>query len=516
LEKQYFLAMDCGTSGLKVIAYDRQFRPVARAVEETHTIYPRPNWAEQDPLEWWQATVRCIRQCLQQIDPEQIIGIGTTSQCHGLTLVDESCEPLYNCLVWPDLRAIAQAEELSRAGDRTWGWGGSISAHYTAAKLLWVKQNRPDIVDRAHKLLIPKDYLRTKLSMDFVTDTRGASSTQMLDASTNQWDWPLVDYIGFPRDKLPKIHRTDEVVGHVTPAAALETGLVEGTPVIAGQCNGPLTPVLISLAHRGEIKPEDDYILLYLGTAPSIRHFSVRTGFDQGYGSGRRSDGPVPLFRGGFMGAGGGGLLKWYKEQFGCREEQEALERGVSPYEILDSEASGLAPGAEGLVFLPHMMGARGPENNYARGVLYGLSLGHRRQHVYRAMLEGITFRLKMMYDAGRGGRDIKIDGIIMFGGGTPSRVWRQIVADVFGYPVHAVSAANAATLNIACMTSVGLDVYSSFEDAARHVDASLELTSPSPEHHRYERPYELFRKVSETMQPLFTKEWSGQQDQDT
>jgi len=503
LEKRYFLAVDCGTSSLKVIVYDRQFRPVARAVSETRTIYPRPNWAEQDPTEWWQIATRCIRQDLKQIDAAQIIGVGLTSQCHGLVLVDERCTPLLNCLIWPDLRAIAQAEELNSAGVAR-----GVSAHYTAAKLLWVKQNLPHVFGDAHKLLIPKDFLRTKLTMDFVTDTIGAGSTQMLDRSTGQWNWNLVDYIGFPREKLPEIHPSEAVVGHITRAAALETGLIEGTPVIAGQCNGPITPVLISLAHQGVIKPEEDYIILYLGTAPSIRYFSSRLGFEQRF-SAHPPERPLP-FRGGYMGAGGGGLLKWYKEQFGWLEEQMALRTGVSPYRLLDEEASKVAPGSEGLVFLPHMMGARGPENNYARGVLYGLSLGHRREHIYRAILEGITFRLKTMYDVGRSGQDIKIDGIITFGGGTRSRVWRQIVADVFGYPLHAVSEENAATLNIACVTSVGLGAYANFEEAAKQVDADTEVTYPSPESHRYERPYALFRRVSESMQPLFTKEWSA------
>ena len=505
MEKRYFLAMDCGTSSLKVIVYDKQFRPVARAVTETHTLYPKPNWAEQDPAEWWQAATRCIKECLTQIDPEEIIGIGATSQCHGLTLVNETCTPLNNCLIWPDLRAIAQAEELNRSGTAQ-----GISAHYTAAKLLWVKQHLPHVFDNTHKLLIPKDFLRTKLTMDFVTDTRGAGSTQMLDRATNEWNWPLVDYIGFPREKLPEIHPTSEVVGAVTRAAALETGLVEGTPVIAGQCNGPITPVLISLANQGVIKPEEDYILLYLGTAPSITYFSSRNGFEYGYGFGRRRSGPTPPFRGGYMGAGGGGLIKWYKEQFGYLEEQVALKTGASPYELLEAEARRVAPGAEGLVFLPHMMGQRGPENNYARGTLYGLSLGHRREHIYRAIMEGITYRLRTMYDIGRGEKEIKIDGIIMFGGGTQSRLWRQIVADVFGYPVHAVSEENAATLNIACMTSIGLQVYPSYESASKQVDASMEETLPSAAQQEYEKPYVLFRKVMDTLQPLFTREWSA------
>jgi xylulokinase len=502
-EECYFLALDCGTSSLKAVVYDKRFRPVAQADGETRTIYPRPNWAQQDPLDWWQATVRCIRQNLDHIDPHQIIGVGVTSQCHGLVLVDEECQPLRDCLIWPDLRAIAQAEELNASGV-----GRGISAHYTAAKLLWVRQNSPHLFADAHKLLIPKDFLRTKLTKDFVTDPIGAGSTQMLDRSTGQWDWDLVDYIGFPREKLPEIHPTHEVVGQVTKAAALETGLIEGTPVIAGQCNGPVTPILISLAHQGVIKPEDDYIILYLGTAPSIRYFSSRFGFEHRYWG--RGQGPPPPFRGGYMGAGGGGLLKWYKEQFGCLEEQAGLETGASPYRLLDDEASKVSPGAAGLVFLPHMMGARSPENNYARGVLYGMSLGHRREHVYRAILEGITFRLKTIYDVGRDGKDIKIDGIIMFGGGTKSRIWRQIAADVFGYPVHAVSEANAATLNIACLTSVGLEVYPSFEEAARQVDVGMEVTTPGPDGPMYERPYALFRRVSEGLQPLFTKEWSA------
>ena len=210
------------------------------------------------------------------------------------------------------------------------------------------------------------------------------------------------------------------------------------------------------------------------------------------------------------MGAGGGGLIKWYKEQFGYLEEQVALKTGASPYELLEAEARRVAPGAEGLVFLPHMMGQRGPENNYARGTLYGLSLGHRREHIYRAIMEGITYRLKTMYDIGRGEKEIKIDGIIMFGGGTQSRLWRQIVADVFGYPVHAVSEENAATLNIACMTSIGLQVYPSYESASKQVDASMEETLPSAAQQEYEKPYVLFRKVMDTLQPLFTREWSA------
>ena len=510
LEKKYFLAIDCGTSALKAVVYDKKFKPVAKASSEIVTVYPKPNWAEQDPNAWWKTTVQCIRQDLKKIDPEEVMGVGFTSQCHGLVLVDEGCNPIMNCLIWPDLRAIAQAEELNISGvvaEGNWKPGPEgISAHYTAAKLLWVKQNLPNAFDKTYKFLIPKDFLRTKLTMDFVTDVIGAGYTQLFDMSTGQWDWKLVDYIDFPREKMPKIHPTEEVVGYITKSASTETGLVEGTPVIAGQCNGPITPILMSLANKGKIKPNEDYIILYTGTAPAIYHFSSRAGFQLEF---EEMTTPSPFFVGS-LSASGGGLIKWYKEQFGSMEEQAGLKMNLSPYQILDEGASKIEPGAEGLIFLPHMMGERGPYNDFARGVLYGLSLGHRREHFYRAILEGITFQLKLLYDIGQGIKDIKIDKMIMFGGGSKSEIWKQITADIFGYPLYTVTEEEAATLNIACMISVGLKVYPDFKEAAKYVDVDFkDITYPGPDSKKYEKPYALFKKVSEAMQPVFTKKWN-------
>ncbi|MDQ1280601.1 MAG: xylulokinase [Thermoproteota archaeon] len=504
MEKKYFLAIDCGTSALKAIVYDKEFRPVVKTSDETHTVYPKPNWAEQIPSEWWASTIRCVKKDLEKVSPEEIMGIGITSQGHGPVFVDAQCNPLYNCLIWPDLRAVAEADELNAAGFVS-SMGPIVSAHYAAAKLFWVKRNLPEVFNKAYKLLIPKDFLRTKMTMDFTTDSRGAISTQLVERDTNKWQWKLIDYIGFPREKIPEIHSTEEIVGYVTKTASLETGLSEGTPVIVGPFNGPITPILISLANKGKIKPEDDYIILYLGTAPGVSHFSLRVGYP-----GAPPAEPPP-FQGGYMSASGGGLIKWYKEQFGIFEKEVAERMDGSPYQLLDEEASKVEPGSEGLIFLPHMMGERRPYNDFARGVLFGLSLGHRREHFYRSVLEGIIFHLKLIYDVGRGGKEVKIDKLVMFGGGTKSRVWKQIVADIFGYPVYTLTEEEAATLNLACMISVGLKVYPDFTEAAKHVDVDFkDVTNPSAERVKYEKPYALFKKVSESLEPVFTKEWSA------
>lgn len=510
MEKKYFLAIDCGTSALKAVIYDTDFKPVAKASGETISYYPKPVWAEQNPNEWWKTAVQCIRQDLKKANPEEIAGIGCTSQGHGLVLVDENCTPIHNCLIWPDLRAIGQAEELNRTGlapASILSMGNFISAHYTAAKLLWVKQNLPEVFNRAYKFLLPKDFLKTKLASDFVTDVRGAGSTQMIDRTIGQWNWKLIDYIGFPREKMPEIHESTEVVGYVTNRAAIETGLVEGTPVIAGQTNGPITPILISLVNKGKIKPEEDYIILYTGTAPQVNHFTSRGGFVP-YGA---PPAIPPLFQGGGLSASGGGLLKWYKEQFGYVEEQVGNKLGLSAYQLLDEEAGKIQPGAEGLVFLPHMMGERRLYNDFARGVLYGFSLGHRREHFYRAVLEGITFQLKYIYDTGRAGRDVNIDWIIMYGGGSKSTLWRQIAADVFGIPVRTLTEEEAATINMACLISVGLKVYPNYDEAAKHIDVDFDSTTfPRSDSQVYSKPYELFRKVTESIDPVFTKDWSS------
>jgi len=480
LEK-YFLTIDLGTSALKVMLYDSDFHVASKWVEETETIYPKPNWAEQDQNRWWEITVNSIKKAVEgaEVSPNQIMGIGCCAQMHGLNLVDEECRPLYRCLIWPDLRSIPQAEAIRR------DTGLDIHPYYTAAKLLWMLDNHPDVVDEAYKILLPKDFIRAKLSNTFCTDVSDAEGTELFDRQKGTWNKKLVDYIGVPYEKLPDIYPSTAMVGKVSKEAAEKTGLLEGTPVIAGSGDDSIGVV------QQTLNPVNS-ALVYLGTAPAL--LAYRSTHKEG------QDWP---FLGGWLSAGGGAVIKWFKEEFGYIEEEVAKRVGTDPYKLLDEEASKVEPGSGGLLFLPHMMGERSPPNPESKGVVFGLSLGHRREQIYRAILEGITYHLKAILDSAiEVDPGIRVEKAIVFGGGAKSALWREIIANVFGLPTCTLSEAETTTLKLACLIAVGLHLYKDFPEAAKCLDVFIVGgVEPSKEIQKeYERLYRSYRGLDEKL----------------
>jgi len=491
----YYLAIDLGTSALKAVIYDSDFRAISKGYAETKTYHPKPTWAEQDPDEWWKSTVDAIKKTLEEsnISSEEIAGIGTCGQCHGPTLVDEACRPLHNCLIWPDLRSIEHAERIREGGIEEMGIG-LLVPYYTAAKLYWLRENEPEAFDNAYKFLLPKDFIRTKLTDRFVTDFRDAGATQMFDFETMAWSEELLDLTGIPKSLLPEIYPSHEIVGKVTAEAAQETGLSEGTPVIAGCGDGSLEPVMQALDLEGRL-------VVYLGTAPILLAHTPRE-----LGSARR-----PHYLGGALSAEGGALLKWFKEQFGEAEERLGERIGISAYALLDEEASRVEPGAGGLLFMPHMMGERnylGRVNPCAKGVLFGLSLGHSRAHIIRALLEGVAFQLRTVWDAIKE-KDpaLELEKIFTFGGGAKSKIWRRIIADIMGLPVCLLSEEETATLNLACLISIGLGVHGDMEEIVKKLDLSVisEEIPDAKNQKRYDRLYALYKELEKTLEPHFS-----------
>jgi len=476
---EYILSIDLGTSALKVVIYDLEFKTVAKAVKENRTYFPKPNWAEQDQTEWWADTRRLIKDVIEKskINPKNIIGLGICGQCHGLNLVDKFCNPLHRCLIWPDLRSIKQAEKIRKEV------GLSIAPYYTAAKLLWMKENKPEVVEKAFKILLPKDFLRTKLTGDFCTDIWDAWASELFDLEALNWNKKLIDYLGIPLEKFPEIHQSTDVVGVVREEASVETGLTAGTPVIAGKGDG--SPDLL-----GYILNPFEAVLIYLGTAPAVL---IPTGINNSLFS----------FLSGFMGPGGGALLGWFKENLGICEELTASSLGTSAYSLLDQEASKIEVGSEGLLFLPHMMGERSPYNPEAKGVLYGLNLGHKKEHIYRAILEGIALHLYSIFNSIKDeSTEINPNKIIIFGGGSKSLVWKKIFADVFNLPVYSLSEEETATMNIAVLVAVGLKRYKDVNEAVKNIKITWgDIVEPSQEsHERYKHIYAKYRELEEKL----------------
>ena len=479
--KKHFLTIDLGTSALKVMLYTSDFHVASKAVEETRTIYPKPNWAEQDQDQWWMITVSSIKKAVERagVSPSQIAGIGCCGQMHGLNLVDKECRPLHRCLIWPDLRSIPQAKVIRR------DTGLDIHPYYTAAKLLWMLDNHPDVLDEAYKILLPKDFIRAKLSNTFCTDVSDAEGTQLFDRKEGTWNRKLVDFIGVPCEKLPDIYSSTAVVGKVSKEAAEEAGLLEGTPVIAGSGDDAIGVV------QQALNPVSS-TLVYLGTAPAVLVYRST-----------REEGLEWPFLGGWLSAGGGAAIKWFKEEFGRVEEEAAEQAGADVYRLLDEEASKVEPGSGGLLFLPHMMGERSPPNPESKGVIFGMSLGHTRQQIYRAILEGITYHLRAILDSAKEfDSGIKVENALVFGGGAKSPLWREIIANVFGLPVYTLSEEETTTLKLACLISVGIGLYKDFPEAAKQLDLSLVgRAEPRKEiHERYEELYVSYRELDEKL----------------
>ncbi len=503
MSEKYFLAIDLGTSALKAVVFDLDFHPVSKAHAETKTYYPKPTWAEQDPNEWWTSTIGVIKKALSdaKISNDEIVGIATCGQCHGPTLVDEECRPLHNCLIWPDIRSVDQARRIREGGIEELGIG-QIVPYYTAAKLFWMKENRPELIEAAYKFLLPKDFIRTKLTSEYVTDVRDAIGTQMFDPDTSSWSKEILKITGIPKRILPDVHPSQEIVGKVTAEAANETGLKEGTPVIAGCGDGSIEPVMAALNLEGSM-------LFYLGTAPILLAYTPRP-----LGSARR-----PHYLGGPLSAEGGALLKWFKEQFGNIEEEVAGRIGASPYKLLDEEASLVDPGAGGLLFLPHMMGERsyfGKRNPYAKAVLFGLSLGHRRAHVIRALLEGVAFQMRTLWDSVKEtDPELEVERIFTFGGGAKSKIWRQIIADVMGLPVCLLNEEETATLNLACLISLGLGIHKNMEEIVEKLDLHVvhEVKPNQEDQEKYDRLYVLYKKLERIMEEPFSYTYSELKD---
>lgn len=456
----YLLCVDLGTSACKSAIYDQELNIKGVASEDLRTAFPRFMWAEQSPEDWWAKSRIAIRRSIRAagIRAKDIVGAGICGQGHGPVLLNRKFRALFPCIIWPDLRAIKQAEFIEANLHR------EAAAYYTAAKLLWIREKCPKIFKEMWKFVLPKDYIRIKLTDTVLTDSGDAAGTMMYSMEGKSWDYELVDFVGIPRQKLPDVRPSEEVVGEVTRKASAETKLRAGTPVIAGTADYICT----RLALECYLKPRK--AVVYLGSAPSI--FTVGKG------------GNVV---GGFMGIGGA-TLRWFKERLCC------LDSSTVNYEALDKEAEMAEPGSGGLLFLPHMMGERKPAYNpYARGVLFGLSLGHERRNVVRSMMEGVAFQLKCIL---KSMQDVeKLDEILVIGGGAKSFAWVQVVADIFNVDACMPHSVEMGTLGLAVLLSSSLGFFGSVSEAQKKLSIDVaRRASPRREHNqKYDELFSLY-----------------------
>ena len=495
--RAYILAHDLGTTGNKANIFDEQGTLVASAFEGYETSYPQAGWAEQDPGDWWNAVCKSTRTLLAQpgLVASDIAVISFSAQMMACLPVTRDGAPLRRAIIWADQRATEQAERLSDlcGEERMYRLTGHrVSAAYTGPKMLWVRDHEPDIYARADVFLQAKDYVVFHLTGALATDYSDASGTNLFNLDRRAWDEDILKAVGIRRDLLPDALPSHQIVGQVSRAAAQEIGLLAGTPVTIGGGDGACATV-----GAGVVREGDAYN--YIGSSSWMAVASPQPIYDP-----RRRivnfchlDPALVCPMGTTQTAGG--AYTWLSTWLGDRHENPEL------YRDMDSWAAEIGPGAEGLLFLPYLMGERSPHwNPQARGAFIGLSMRHTRGHAARAVLEGVGFNLRMVLDA-LTEQGLRIDAMRLIGGGARSSLWRQILADIFGLNIlRPQLLAEATSLGAAIAGGVGVGIWSDYGVAHDLAQASIAET-PDPETNRaYEEIYGVFQEIYQALVPIY------------
>lgn len=485
------LGIDVGTGGSRALVVDEGGAVVASAtVEHAPFASPRTGWAEQDARDWWRASEEAVREVLRTegVRAEDVACVGLTGQMHGAVLLDESDEPLRPSIIWCDVRTYEQCRALTeRVGAERLIQLVSNPAleGFTLPKMLWVREREPEVWERVRTVLLPKDYVRLRLTGEKATDVADASGTLLFDVTNRKWSEEMLELVKLDGALLPRVFESQEVTGRVSAEGARATGLLEGTPVVAGAGDQAAGAVGMGIVRPGAVSAT-------IGTSGVVFAATDRPALDP--------KGRVHTFchavpeRWHLMGVtqGAGLSLRWFRDQFGA-----GAEDGRDPYERLSEEAATVPPGADGVLWAPYLMGERTPHlDPHARAALVGLNASHRRAHVVRAILEGVAFSLRDTFTIFKE-MGVPVESIRLGGGGARSKVWRQIQADVYGREVELVEADEGAAYGAALLAGVGGGAWATVDEACATAVRVRERTQPDPEGARLmEERYRIFQAL--------------------
>ncbi|MEK0082490.1 xylulokinase [Benzoatithermus flavus] len=464
-EEPATIGIDIGTSGAKGVLLSVGGKVLARADAAYPLLTPRPGWTEQDPEDWWQAAVVVLRRLVEAAgSTHRITGIGLSGQMHGSVFLDEADRPIRPALLWNDARTHAACAEIERRVGRERVieiTGNRASTGMQAPKLLWLRAHEPEAAARVAKLLLPKDFVRVRLTGGYATDAADASGTLLLDLRQRRWSEEMLTVLDIRRELLPEVLESPEPTGGVSEEAAALTGLPAGTPVVAGGGDNACAAIGAGLIEEG-------HGVCSLGTSGTLFVHSMTPRIDP-EGSLNAFCDAVP---GGYhlMGVilSAGGALQWFKERIVPGEADLLARNGLDPFAVLLGTAEAVPPGAEGLLFLPYLAGERSPHMDpHARGAWVGLSLAHHRGHLVRALIEGVGFAFADCLERMRA-LGIEPPGIMLTGGGAKAELWRAILAAQLRAPLTVGTAAEGPALGAAILAQVGAGLHRDLASAVR------------------------------------------------
>ena len=493
----YFLGIDIGTGGTRALVIDQGGTVVSSAAEE-HRPFTSPHigWAEQDPTDWWRACGLATREALAQggIRAEEIACIGFSGQMHGAVLLDQQGQVVRPALIWCDVRTQKQADELTstigaeRLRELTCN---PALPNFTLTKCLWVRENEPEKWMRVRSLMLPKDYVRYRLTGERATDLADASGTLLLDVANRRWSQEILDLVQMDSSLLPSLYESPEICGRVSESGAAATGLLSGTPVVAGAGDQAAGAIGIGVVSPGAVSAT-------IGTSGVVLAATNLPSLDP--------EGRVHTFCHGLanrwlvMGVtqAAGLSLRWFRDQFGV------INGHRDSYEDLTALAAKVPAGSDGLLWAPYLMGERTPYlDANARGMLVGVTASHTRAHMVRAILEGVAFSLRDTFTIFEQ-IDVPVKTIRLGGGGARSALWRQIQADVYGQAVETVAVEEGAAYGAALLAGVGGKAWPTVDAACAAVVRVAAITPPNVKSSLVmDRAYQSYRRMYPSMKAI-------------
>jgi xylulokinase len=488
------LGIDLATTGAKALLIDETGQTIASASTPLTLSTPRPLWAEQEPRDWWEATVASIRSALAagEATGDEVRAIGLTGQMHGLALLDGQGEPLRPAILWNDQRTAAECDEIRARMGRSRliaVTGNDALPGFTAPKVLWVRRHEPDVYARAAHILLPKDFIRFQLTGDFAMDKADGSGTLLFDLAARNWSPEVIAALEIPSSWLPPTHEGPDITGTISAEAAALTGLAAGTPVLAGGGDQSAQAVGVGAIDPGmaAVTLGTSGVVFAATSAPLVEPEGRLHAFCHA----------VPG-RWHLMGVmlSAAGSLQWLRE---------TLAPNVS-FESLMDEAAQAPAGSEGLLFLPYLSGERTPHPDpLARGAWVGLTLRHTRAHMVRAVLEGVAFGLRdgftLLSQVGLG----EMAHVRISGGGARSPLWRAVLASVLATPLETVAASEGAASGAALLAGVGAGIWPDVASACAATIQPGQLSTPNGEWQMaYDRLYPVYQSLYPALKPTF------------
>lgn len=498
----YLIGFDVGTTGTKALLIDETGQIVARALSEYPLATPRPNWAEQEPEHWWQATVATIGEVLASagISGDQVDAVGLSGQMHGSVFLDEQDQVIRPAILWCDQRTAAQCDWITETvGEEVLvaETCNPVLTGFTAPKIIWLRDQEPEHFARVRKVLLPKDYIRLRLTGEYATEVSDASGTSLLNVPQRRWSEVILDKIGIPLDWLPQVYESPEVSGEITRTAAAATRLRVGTPVVGGggdQAAGAVGNGIVETGVVSSTLGTSGVVFAYLDEPLMDEHLRTHT-FCHAVPGKWHTMGVV---------LSAGGSLRWLRDALCAEEIAKAAETGRDPYEYMTA-AAGSVPTSEGLIFLPYLTGERTPyPNPNAKGVFFGLTIRHTKAHIIRAVLEGVACAMRdsfeIMKEMGVTFRQVRSSG-----GGAHSPLWRQINADVTGEAHCTINVDEGPAFGVALLAGVGSGVFASVPEACQQTIRVVDELLPQPSGiERYQGYYELYQALYRQLEGSF------------